>query len=451
MAGASSLEFDVVVVGAGFAGATLASQLERQLPSGTRIALVNHENYVTFTPLLPEVVGASILPGQVVAPIRQMVRRAHLYMVPVTGIDLEARRVAYAGDGPGAIAYRECILACGRAADSGLLPGMAEYATPLKTVGDALYLRNQVITRLEQAELEPDPERRQWLTTFWVLGGGFSGVEVAGEIHDFLRRARRYYPALQQQGFQVGLVHSRDRILPELPDGLADYAQRKMAARGIVFCLGQRGAYLDGSGVALQSGERLEGGTVVSTVGATPHPLVTDLGLPMSKGRLITDPDMAVPDAPGLWALGDCAAVPNGYDGQVSPPTAQFATRQARQLARNLAAAWRQQPTRAFAYRPLGQLSSIGHHKAVAELFGLRLSGLPAWLLWRGLYLLKLPTLARKIRVYFEWNWQMLFPPEIANLRFTPSSGRAPARVTGTVDGHAEKAGNPDQEGGAGS
>lgn len=455
MAGSSSLEFDVVIIGAGFAGAALASQLERRLPAGTRIALINHENYVTFTPLLPEVVGASILPGQVVAPLRQLVRRTHLYMVPVTGIDLEARRVVYAGDGPGVIAYRELILACGRAADTALLPGMAEYAVPLKTVGDALYLRNQVITRLEQAELEPDPERRKWLTTFWVLGGGFSGVEVAGEIHDFLRRARRYYPTLQRQGFQVGLVHGRDRILPELPEGLAHYAQRKMAARGIAFRLGQRGAYLDSSGVALQSGDRLEGGTVVSTVGAAPHPLVAELGLPMTKGRLVTAADMSVPGAQGVWALGDCAAVPNAFDDQPSPPTAQFATRQARQLARNLSGNWEGQPTRPFTYRPLGQLTSIGHHKAVAEVFGIRLSGLPAWLLWRGFYLLKLPTLSRKIRVYFEWNWQMLFPPEVANLRFTPSIGRAPARApiepTAAASRPADGDGSPDSEEGPGN
>ncbi|HKJ70985.1 MAG TPA: NAD(P)/FAD-dependent oxidoreductase [Gammaproteobacteria bacterium] len=424
-----SLHFDVIILGAGFAGAPLARRLERRLPGRGRIALVSSENYMTFTPLLPEVAGASILPGQVVAPLRQLVRRSRLCMAPVTAIDLARRRLHYDGDGPGTLSCNELVLACGRGAHTRLLPGMAEHAIPFKTVGDALYLRNQVISRLEQAELETDPARRRWLTTFVILGGGFSGVEAAGAIHDFLGRALRYYPKVRRDGCQVGLAHGGERIMPELDAALADYARRKMARRGVAFHLGERGARVDAAGLELESGRRLPAGTVVTTVGATPHRLVADLGLPMTKGRLQTNPDMSVAGMDGLWALGDCAAVPNAHDGATSPPTAQFATRQARQLADNIARRRAGRATRAFAFRPLGQLSSIGHHKAVARVLGLRLSGLPAWLLWRALYLVKLPTLARKIRVGLEWLWQMLFPPDVANLRFTPSAGRDPVRA----------------------
>jgi NADH:ubiquinone reductase (H+-translocating) len=408
----------IVIVGGGFAGVTLARRLERRLPAGWQIDLLSQDNYITYNPLLPEVVGASLLPGHVVAPLRQMVKRTRVCMVQVTDVDLAGKTVSYLGEGPGSLRWDQLVLACGQRANLGLVRGMATYALPLKTLGDALFLRNRVISRLEQAELNPDPLARRWLTTFVVVGGGFSGVEVAGELVDFLHASLRYYPRLPRDDCRVVLLHGGARLLPELSPSLGDFSYRKMRMDGLDIRLDARAALVDDRGVHLDSGEFLPAGTVVCTIGTAPNALVDALPLPKERGRIATAPDMAVPGHEGVWALGDCAAVPNAHDGRASPPTAQFAERQARVLAGNILARIHGRPTAYFAYAPVGQLASIGHNKAVAELFGLRIAGFVAWLLWRGVYLLKIPTLARKVRLYLEWNWAMFFPPDIAHLGY---------------------------------
>ncbi|MBT8079128.1 MAG: NAD(P)/FAD-dependent oxidoreductase [Gammaproteobacteria bacterium] len=409
----------IAILGGGFAGATLAAALQRRVPDDCRITIVSKENHITYNPLLAEVVGASILPGHVVAPLRQIARHAEVCMVPVTDIDLEERRLHYLGEGPGTIDYNHLVLACGVNANLQLVPGMARYALPMKTLGDALFIRNRILLRLEQASLQTNPRLRRWLTTFVVLGGGFSGVEVAGEIADFLRASLKYYPALKLEDCLVRLLHAGDRILPELSPSLSQFALKKMTRRGLDIRLHARAARIDAHSVQLQDGERVPGGTIIGTIGTTPNPLIESLPLLKDRGRVRTNPDLSVPGHPGLWALGDCAHVMNAWNDEPAPPTAQFATREATHLARNIAASLRGKETRPFDFKPLGALSTIGHHKAVAEVFGLRLSGFVAWLLWRGVYLLKVPTLARKVRVFFEWNWGMLFPADIAHLGFT--------------------------------
>jgi NADH dehydrogenase len=423
---------NLVIIGGGFAGATLAQRLEGRLPDGWQVTLLSRENFITYNPLLPEVVGASLLPGHVIAPLRQISQRTRVCMVQVTDIDLAARTVHYLGEGPGVIPYDELVLACGQGADLSLVKGMARYALPLKTLGDALFMRNRAIVRLEQAELQPDADARRWLSSFVVIGGGFSGVEVAGGLMDFLRASRRYYRAIED--LRVTLVHSGERLLPELSPSLGRFAERKMREQGIDVRLNARCARVDDRGITLKDGEILTAGTVICTIGTAPNPLIAALPLPKVRGRLEVAADMSVPEAPGVWALGDCAAVPNARDGAVSPPTAQFAERQARQLAANLERKARGEATRAFRYRPLGQLAAVGHNKAVAELFGVKLTGFVAWLLWRGVYLLKIPTLGRKVRLYLEWNWAMFFPPDIAHLGYVrtrrpPSPAAAEASV----------------------
>ena len=415
---------NLVIIGGGFAGARLAERLEGRLPQEWSVTLLSRENFITYNPLLPEVVSASLLPGHVIAPLRQLARRTRVAMVQVTDIDFAARTVHYLGEGPGAVPYDELVLACGQGADLSLVKGMAQYALPLKTLGDALFMRNRAIVRLEQAELQPDADLRRWLTSFVVIGGGFSGVEVAGGLMDFLRASRRYYRACGEP--TVTLVHSGDRLLPELSPELGAFAERKMRAQGIDVRLGARCARVDDRGITLQGGEIMSVGTVICTIGTAPNPLIAALPLPKQRGRLTVAPDMSVPESPGVWALGDCAAVPNAHDSAVSPPTAQFAERQARRLADNLVRKARGLPTRPFRYRPIGQLAAIGHNKAVAELVGFKLAGFIAWLMWRGVYLLKIPTLGRKVRLYLEWNWAMFFPPDIAHLGYarTPRASR---------------------------
>ena len=409
---------NLLIIGGGFAGITLAQRLEHRLPPGWKLTLVSQENFITFNPLLPEVVGASILPGHVIAPHRQMIHCSNVCMAQVTEIDYAARTVHYLGEGSGVLPYDQLVLACGVNANLELVKGMAQHALPLKTLGDALFLRNRIVARLEQADLQADAEARRWLTSFVVIGGGFSGVETAGVLMDFLHASLKYYPRIQREDIRVVLLHGQPRFLPELSATLGEFAGRKMREHGVELRLEARAARIDDRAVVLTSGEIIPAGTVICTIGTAPNSLVTESPLPKERGRIRVNPDMSVPGFAGVWALGDCAAVPNRADSTVSPPTAQFATSQAKQLAANIVDQLRGGQTRAFAFEPIGQLSTIGHNKAVAQLFGVKLSGFMAWLLWRGVYLLKIPTLSRKTRLFLEWNWAMFFPPDIAHLGY---------------------------------
>ena len=415
---------NLVIIGGGFAGMKAAQALEHTLPPDWTLTLVSQENFITFNPLLPEVVGASILPGHVIAPHRQMIHCSHVCMAQVTEIDTATRTIQYLGEGTGTIRYDQLVLACGTNANLDIIKGMGQYALPLKTLGDALFLRNRVIARLEQAELQPVEEQRRWLLTFIVVGGGFSGVETAGELVDFLYASLRYYKRIRREDLRIVLLHSGDRLLPELSASLGRFTERKMRNRGIDVRLGARAVRVTDRDVQLGSGETIAGGTVVCTIGTQPNPLLEQIPAIKNRGRLVVNADLSVPGVEGVWAAGDCAAVVNALDGQVAPPTAQFAEAEARQLAANIVAKLAGQATQAFRYRPKGQLSSIGHNKAVAEIFGLKLSGFVAWLMWRGLYLLRIPTFARKTRLFLEWNWAMFFPPDIAHLGYRRTQRR---------------------------
>jgi NADH:quinone reductase (non-electrogenic) len=421
----------LVVVGGGFAGTKTARALECTLPHDWKVTLISEDNFITFNPLLPEVVGASILPGHVVAPHRQMIHCGHVCMARVTEIDTVNRVVHYLGEGAGTIHYDQLVLSCGTNADLDMVKGMADHALPLKTLGDALFLRNRIISRLEQSELQPDAQHRRWLMTFIVVGGGFSGVETAGELTDFLYASLRYYKRIRREDIRLVLLHSGDRLLPELSPSLGAFTFRKMRAQDVDVRLNARAVRVTDRGVLLDAGETIEGGTVICTVGTQPNGLLEDLPVEKNLGRLVVNADLSVPGVEGMWAAGDCASVVNGWDGKICPPTAQFAEAQARQLAANIIARLKGKPTRAFRHRPRGQLSSVGHNKAVAEVFGLKLSGFMAWLMWRGLYLLRIPTLARKARLFLEWNWAMFFPPDISHVgyRLSLRAGRAVAEA----------------------
>jgi NADH:ubiquinone reductase (H+-translocating) len=416
----------LVIIGGGFAGMKAAQALEHTLPPDWTLTLISQENFITFNPLLPEVVGASILPGHVIAPHRQMIHCSHACMAQVTEIDTVNRVVHYLGEGSGTLHYDQLVLACGNNANLDIIKGMGNYALPLKTLGDALFLRNRIISRLEQAELQPDREHRRWLLTFVVVGGGFSGVETAGELVDFLYASLKYYKRIPPADLRIVLLHSGDHLLPELSASLGKFTERKMRKRGIDVRLMARAVRVTDRAVHLDSGDIIEGGTVVCTIGTQPNPLLENIPAIKNRGRLVVNPDLSVPGVEGVWAAGDCAAIVNALDGKVSPPTAQFAEAEAKQLAANIVAKLNGAPTQAFRYRPKGQLSSIGHNKAVAEIFGLKLSGFIAWLMWRGLYLLRVPTLSRKTRLFLEWNWAMFFPPDISHLGYRRTQRRGP-------------------------
>jgi NADH dehydrogenase len=409
---------EIVILGGGFASVSTARYLQHRLPAPWEIMLFSKENHFLFTPLLGDVVGSSINPMHVVWPIRQMVRRAACRTAAVTEVDLQNREVHYE-TANGRLAkqpYEHLVIACGSVVNLNIITGMAAHGWPLKTLGDALILRNHLIGLLEKAEVETDPVHKRRLLSVVVVGAGFSGVEVAGEIADLLSASCRFYGRIRPEEIRVSLLEARPRILPELPESLAGFTHRKMTRRGIDIRLNALAHAVTEEGVRLKDGEELEAGTVICTIGAMANPLVTSMGLPLVNNRLRTNPDLRVEGQTNIWALGDCAAVTNTYDQRPSPPTAQFAVRQAKRLARNLLLAIAGQPTQPLRFRPLGQFASIGNHKAVGLLFGVKCSGLFAWLLWRGIYLSKMPTLARKVQISFDWLWQLFFPRDIVQL-----------------------------------
>ncbi len=436
---------NIVIVGGGFAGTTLARTLEHTLPGAYRVVLVSQESYTTFNPMLAEVVGASVFPEHVVAPIRQMVRHSRFVMARVNEVDFGCRTLsADTLAGRQQIRYDQLVFAFGNRARLDLLPGLAEHALPLKLVGDAMHIRNRVLQRVARIELEDDPQVRHCLGRFIVLGGGFSGVEVAGELADFLKSALRYYPRVRADELKVTLLHDTDRLLPELPASLGEAAARSLRKRGIDVRLNARAGRVDATGAVLTNGERITGATIVCTIGTQPNPLVERLGLALERGRIVTAPDLSVPGARGVWAIGDCALVVNHVARSAAasaagapapcPPTAQFAVAQAHALSRNLAAQIAGTPTRPFSHVSRGMMATTGRLKGVAQIGALRFSGLPAWLLWRAYYLLRMPTFGRKLRIWVEWTWGMFFAADITHLRFTR---------TGELDRDAAPGGMP--------
>ncbi len=413
---------NLVIIGGGFAGVALAKRLEKTMPKEWEIYLLSKTNFITYNPLLPEVIGASILPGHVQAPVRLMLKRTRIRMVTVDSIDYQAGVIHYHNDQQGSLKFDQLVHASGVQANMDMLPGLREHTLPLKTVGDALHIRNQVIERLEQATIHPDDARRRELTSFVILGGGFSGVETAGELEDFLRSAQRYYKNVDIEDCTVTLIHGTDRILPELPAKLSAKTLDNFTKRNIKVMLNERAERLEKEQVILKSGKVIHGATIICTIGTTPNAFIKTTLLPSERGKLVTRPDMSIDAFSGLWAMGDCALVPNRQSAGPCPPTAQFANQQAKVLAKNIVANINHKPTIEFSYKPLGMLASIGHNKAVAQIFGMQFSGIIGFMMWRGVYLLKVPTVARKVRLFLEWNWAMFFPPDIAHLGFKRSS-----------------------------
>jgi NADH dehydrogenase len=409
----------IVIIGGGFGGVKCAHALRKNLGvSDAEVVLFNRENHLVFSPLLAEAVGSSLNILDVIVPLRQLLPTVTCRTEEVQAIDLATREVEFAGyDGqPRRLSYDHIVVACGNISNLNVVPGMADHAYPLKTVGDAAVLRTQVLQQLELAEICDHPERRRWFLSFIVVGGGYSGVETAGEINDLVRSSLRFYQNVRREDVTVTIIHSRDQLLPEISPQLREFARVKMEKAGITIRLNARVLFATGEGVGLKD-EFLHGGTIVCTIGSTIAPVIDRLDSPKEKGRLLTQSDLRLQGQEHAWAIGDCANIVNAHDGQPSPPTGQFAERQGRQCADNIVRALRGEATRPFSFKVLGQLCSIGGHCAVAEMFGYRLSGFWAWFTWRGVYLFKLPSWGRRLQVGFDWAWLLLFPRDLSYLK----------------------------------
>lgn len=408
----------IAIVGGGFAGLAAARTLRRRLPPSWEIALYNRENHLCFSPLLPEVVGSSLNPMHVVWSIREMLKGVICRTTAVTGFDFEAHQVRYRAEDGGEAreSYDHLVIAAGLPVRLEIIEGMSEYGWPIKTLGDASALRNHLIAQLERAELTDDPERRRRLLSVAVVGGGFTGVEVAGAILDLLLDAAPLYSRIQREDVQVHLLDGGERILGPLSEGLAHFAHGKLEARGMRIQTGVGVEAVDIDGLRLSGGKRVEAGTVISAVGNGVHPFIANSGLALERGRLRVDAYMRVEGHDDVWALGDCAAVPNAEDGKISPTLAQLAGPQGVQLAKNLDAVIAGRPPEPFRYRSKGVFCLIGHRNAVGEAFGLKLAGFPAWVLWHGIYWSKMPSLARKLQIAVDWAWNLCFPRDIVEL-----------------------------------
>src|SRR6266850_216866 len=330
----------IIIVGGGFGGVSCAKTLSRQLAGQAEIVLFNRENHLVFSPLLAEAVGSSVNPLDIVVPLRQMLPGVFCRTEEVKNVDLEAGAVEYETEECHLcrMTYDHLVIACGSAANLHVVPGMADHAFPLKTVGDATELRAHVMEEMERAEVCRDPERRRWHLTFIVVGGGYTGVEVAGEIHDLVCSSAYYFQNFREEDVTVILIHSGSQILPEISPDLREFARKKMEEAGVNLLLNTCVTRATPDGVVLQNGEFVKGGTIVCTIGNSPVPLVERLQVPKDRGRLVTRADMRLPAWPNVWALGDCALVINAYDDKPSPSTGQFAERQGRQCAQNIVA-----------------------------------------------------------------------------------------------------------------
>ena len=415
----------ILILGGGFGGVYTALTLEKLLKSEIRrgeveLGLVSRENYIVFQPMLPEVISGSIGVLDVITPIRRLCPSTNLYTRTIESIDLAHRSVQSAagfGSRQHHLHFDHLVVALGNVTSFAGSPGLAEYALPFKYLGDALTLRNRIIHTLEEADIEPDADVRRSLLTFVVAGGGFSGVEAVAELNDFVRAAARSFRRVRPEEIRVVLLHAGGLILPELPKSLAEFAQALLIKRGVEIRFNTRltGATVDMA--LLDGGGRIPTRTLVSTVPSAPNPLVAMLPVKKERGRILVDGHLEVPEYPGLWAVGDCAAIRDARTGDFCPPTAQHATREAACAAHNIVASIKGTPRRAFMFTALGKMGALGRRSAVADIFGIKLSGFLAWWLWRTIYLMKLPGLDRKIRVATDWTLDLILPPDIVQLK----------------------------------
>jgi NADH dehydrogenase len=415
------MAWNVVVAGGGFGGAHAARQLERLLPKqSARLMLVNDVNFLLYTPFLPEAAAGTLEPRHVVTPLRDILKRTFLRLGAVTDHDPAARTVSIrTHDGETEVErYDQLILALGSVSRLLPIPGL-EHAIGFKSLADAIWLRNHIIETLEAANASEDPERRQELLTYVFVGGGYAGLEALAELQDFAADAMDSYPRARLQGMRWILIEATDRVLPEIDLRLAEYATRELRGRGIDIRLGTRLESVDPDAVTLSTGERIPSRTVVWTTGVVPHPSLTQLSVPLNDhARVVVDRYMRVEGMDGVWAIGDCAAVPDPSAAlaKPSPPTAQHAIRQGRAVARNVAAELGIGKAMPFRYRNRGAFVNLGRYKAVARLGRLTFSGFPAWWMTRTYHMSQIPGTARKVRAVVDWTVGLPFHRDVAEV-----------------------------------
>ena len=418
----------VVVLGGGYGGLYAALELQKAAKRGeVELTLISWDNFFLFQPLLAEVISGGIEPLHVVSPIRRLIPSANFLQAEVEDIHPDSQDVIIRFPGhphQDHIPYDQLIFAVGRSTDLSALPGVAEHALPFRTLGDAFTLRNHLIRMMEAAEVEEDAAKKREMLTFVVAGGGTTGVEVVAEINDFVKEASKYYPHVTTEEVRVILLHGNSRILPELNEKLADFSHRLLEQRGIEVRLNIRINGATAETAILSDGSTIATRTMVAAVGSSPDRMLDSIPSERDRrGGLIVDETLAVPGQKGIWVVGDAASVPDVLKGGTAPPTAQYALREARQVAKNILATIRGNSPRPFAYRNRGVFVPLGRYSAAAEAFGLRLSGFLAWWLYRTYYLFQIPRLERKLRIVTDWTLDLVFPGDIVYTDIIGSRG----------------------------
>lgn len=409
----------VVIVGGGFAGVHTAMWLERLCMGDRRVevTLISRNNYYLMSPLLFEASSGVLEPRHAVNPIRPLLRHTRFIEANVEQIDLVRQIVAARPefDEGYEVGFDHLVLALGGITNRSFIKG-SEGALTFKTMGDAIFLRNHAIQLFERADVEKDPERKSALLTFIVVGAGLVGVELIGEMTEFLRNVHRSYPNVTWKDVKFELIEAGPRIMPELDEDLAEYAANVLRRRGVNIRLKTRVGSIEEDRLQLEDGQVLRAETIIVATGVAPSPLVA--GLPIEKdnrGRAVVEPTMRSRQRPNVWALGDCARVPDPQ-GKPYPPLAQHALRQARVLAGNIAATIRGGDLKPFDYKSLGTLAALGHYQGVGRVMGLKIRGFVAWWVWRSYYLLQMPQWSRRIRIMLDWSVALLFKNDVVQL-----------------------------------
>ena len=398
-----------LVLGGGFAGGYVARLLAKR-----GATIVSPENFMLYTPMLPEAASGTLEPRHVVVPLRMMCPHAELLLGRVVALDTTRRTARVeAGDEIVNLTYEDVVVALGAVPRSLPIPGLAEHALGFKSLADAIQLRNHVLRRLERAVAAPNSAHRRRELTFVFVGAGYAGVEALAELSDLVRDALRYYPTLRDEQQHWVLVDAAPKILPEIPTRLGEYAARQLAGRGVDIRVSTTLEQVGPTHALLSDGDRILTRTLVWTAGVRAHPMLAEFGLPLDdRGRVVVDPQLRVEGLEHVWALGDGARVPNEATPEhPDPPTCQHALRQARRLAKNLRG-----EAKPYRYRMLGQVATLGRYKGIADVLGLRLRGFPGWFVTRTYHLYQLPLLSRKLRVVTDWTTSLFFRRDIAEL-----------------------------------
>jgi NADH:ubiquinone reductase (H+-translocating) len=398
----------VLILGGGFAGAYVARLLGKR-----GATIVSRENFMLYTPLLPEAASGTLEPRHTVVPLRVMCPHAELLLGDVVAVDLMARSATIGtGDGERTVRWQELVLALGAVPRTVPVPGLADHGLSFKSLPDAINLRNHVLRQLEAADAEQDETARRAHLSFVFVGAGYAGVEALAELSDLVDDALRYYPRLHDTPRRWAIVDTAPKILPEIPSRLGEYAARELSQRGVEIYVGTTLESISGEEAVLGNGTRIPTRTLVWTAGVRANPLLREIDVPLDdRGRVAVDEFLRVRGREGVWALGDCARVPNTRSSVPDPPTCQHALRQARRLAKNIAGT-----PEPYGYRMLGQVATLGRYKGIADVLGLRLRGFPGWFVTRSYHLYQLPLTQRRLRVVVDWTVALLFRRDVVEL-----------------------------------